>query len=198
MTGSAQTEIAPDIIYVKVIDDEKDNKKKLSLEVLERQMISTLKNIGINVETELFVSDYLSNFSKVIFKTDIYTSKEFTILAHSGKTVAQIYVELEELGISNITIEKTDHTNIQEFRRQVKVEAVKAAKDKANDMTVAIGQKTGKAIYIQEVEKSNQPYLRATNTVMRATSQYEEDKLPDVTFEKIKLEYQVLVRFVLE
>ncbi len=199
--GSAKMEVAPDIIELKVIISENDNKKKLTLEELEKQMVEALEKIGIDTEKELFVSDYISNFSKAIFKNDIYTSKEFRITAHDGLTVARIFLELEKVGISNITIEKTDHSKIREFRQQVKVEAVKAAKVKAGAMAGAIEQKAGKAIYIQEEDKSLVLGRNEVNYVMRNQAYFSDSiELKDgaVDFEKIIIEYEVLVRFILE
>ena len=200
VTGTAQLEISPDEIYVKVVINESDNKKKLSLEEQEKQMFSALETIGIDLEKEVFVSDYVSNFSKAIFKKDIYTTKEFTILAHSGKTVAEIFIELEELGISNISIDRLEHSEIQKYRKQVKIEAVKAAKEKASAMCEAIDQNVGKAIYIQEIEYNYPRPMSEANFLMRANyiSKDRQDKTSDLDFEKIKLDYKVLVRFIIE
>ena len=61
-----------------------------------------------------------------------------------------VFQELESLGISNINIERIDHSELDKFREEVKVAAIKAAKQKAEALAGAIDQSIGKAIYILE------------------------------------------------
>ncbi len=87
--------------------------------------------------------------------------------------------------------------NIQKFRTKVKINAIKAAKEKAKLLTNAIDQKAGKAIYIQEL--NNQVYgalqgrvAGLSNIVVR---EFKMEQEPEIEFEKIKLEYSIFVRF---
>jgi uncharacterized protein YggE len=41
---------------------------------------------------------------------------------------------------------------MDKFRREIKVETIKAAKDKASYLLEAIGQKAGRALWVQEYE----------------------------------------------
>lgn len=200
VTGKAEMEIIPDIIYLKVIIDEKDNKAKESLEALERKMLKALEEIGLDLKKDVAIIDLASNFQQHwIKKTAIRTSKEYEVLAHDGKTVGQIYLSLENLGISNITVSKLDHSQIKEYRRQVKINAVKAAKDKANDLMEAIDQKAGKAIYIQEVNRGYYPSRMEANTMMRVQgADYKKKYEIDMEFQKLKLEYEINARFAIE
>ena len=62
-----------------------------------------------------------------------------------------------------------------------------------------IGQSAGKAIYIQELNTGYYPRnTMATNIRVKAFAELEEqDFMPEIEFEKIKLEYSILVRFEL-
>lgn len=200
VNGVAEREIIPNEIYLAIIIDEKDSKGKENLEKLQNDMIKKFTEIGIDVEKDLSVVDFVSNFKNyVLKKTEIFTSKKFQLICHSSKMVAQVFNELEKLGISNITIERLDHSDIEEYRKQVKVEAIKAAKNKATYLLTAIGHNTGKAIYVKEV--TNMPYVR--REMMYANYKMESSVSKDKSynepeFEKINLKYEMLVRFSIE
>jgi uncharacterized protein len=202
VTGKSEMEIIPDEIYIDILIQEKDNKGKESVEVLERKMIKKLTEIGVDVEKDLAVSDFSSNFkSYFIKKNDILTSKQFQLIVHDAAKAGLVFQELEKLEISNLNISRVDHSKMTDFRKEVKVKAVQAAKEKAADMAESIGQSIGKAIYIQEMgepymggrsfEYANQIMIKGVSTLDDGVS------MPEIQFEKIKLEYSVLVRFEL-
>lgn len=200
VTGLAKIELVPDEIFVNVTISEKDNKGKEPMEQLERKMLSKLKEIGIDTKKDLAVLDVTSNFKDYLLKkTDIFTGKTYQIIAHDGRTVGRLFQELEKLNISNISIEKLDHSEIEKYRREVKVQAVKEAKEKADAMTAAIGLSTGKALYIQEIDDYYipRPMMKTANYEM-SVRQDAAMEVPDIDFEKIKLEYKVIVRFAIE
>ena len=130
------------------------------------------------------------------------TSKDYQLLVTSAQTAGTVMQELEKIGISNVSIERVDHTQMEQFRKDVKIKAVQAAKEKATDLAKAIGQSAGKAIYIQEVDYGNNTMYvrkledRISNVSFKA--QGLENSAPDIEFEKIKLEYQINAKFDLD
>ncbi len=201
VTGKAEMEIIPDMIYLKVIIDEKDNKAKVSLEQLEQRMMKALTDIGIDTKKDVSVLDYSSNFQEHwIKKTNIMTTKQYEVLVYKGKTVAQVFMELEKLDISNISVIKLDHSKIEEYRQQVKIDAIKAAKNKAKILTEAVDQKIGKALYIQEISRNIYTRTAAmeSNVVMKMSSSNKSGYISDIEFQKINLEAQILARFTIE
>lgn len=202
VTGKADMDIVPDEIYLKILIDEKDNKAKQSVEDLEKQMVKKLQAIGIDVSKDLSIQDFASNFKNYWLRNNkIYTSKEYQLIVHDGKTAGEVFRGLEEIGISNISIEKVDHSKIDEYKKEVKINAIKAAKDKASAMAEAIGQSIGRAVFVQEqnfgIPMQKSPM--ASNIRIRGFSDVEvSDREPDIEFEKIHLEYSVLVRFELK
>jgi len=202
VTGKAEMEIIPDQIYLNIVINEKDNKGKMVLAQAEKNMLSLLKEIGIDIKKDLSVKDMSSNFKNYWIKSsEIMTSKEYQLLVNSAQTAGKVMQGLEKIGISNVSIEKVDHSKIDQFRREVKVNAVKAAREKATDMAQAIGQNAGKAIYIQEIEYNNFSSMRRNPAnimvKMTAADALESEAIPDIAFEKIKLEYQVNAKFEL-
>lgn len=78
VSGTAEMEIIPDQIYLKIILDEKDLKSKITLEDLEKSMIKELGTLGIDVKKDLAIIDLSSNFKYYFIKeSKIYQSKEY-------------------------------------------------------------------------------------------------------------------------
>lgn len=205
VTGKAELNIVPDLIYLKIILSDKDNKSKQSLDMIEKSMISKLTEIGVDLNKDLSIKDFASNFKNYwISKSDIVLTKEYQLIVHETKTLQKVFFELQNLGISNLTIDKLDHSKIEKFREDVKNSAIRAAKNKAESLTSTIGQTIGKAIYIQELNdqyKINALSGRVAGVNIRVngySSENEEESMPDVEFDKINLQYSILVRFELK
>lgn len=119
--------------------------------------------------------------------------------ASAGKVIQNI----EKLGISNVSISRVDHSNIKEFQRQVKINALQIAKEKANELVIAIDQSLGRALYIQELDNmqvinrlSGKAAGVTSNIIVRGNSLDEiKSNQPAIEFEKIKLQYSILARF---
>jgi len=197
--GLAELEVVPDEIYLNIHLDEQDTRNKESIEVLEKQMFVALKKAGIDLEKQVSVSDFASNLKfHFIKRTDVLKSKDFELLIHDSKTLANVFVELEKIKISNINITKVDHSEIEKYRKQVKVNAIKAGKEKAEALTEAIGQKVGKAIYINETSSNYRNEYANSAIRIRGVSSLAKMEIPELDFQKIKLEYSVLLRFALQ
>lgn len=204
VTGKAEMEITPDMIYLKVLLNEKDTKNKTSVSDLETKMVEKLKEIGIDITKNLLIKDFSSNYKfYVLSKREILLTKEYQILVTDAKTASKVLIGLEEIGISNVSIDRVDHSKMEDFRREVKISAIKAAKEKAESLTSAIGQTIGKAIYIQEIEPRGGYVPGTSNTIMirGSSSLYGSNansQALDVDFEKIKIEYSILCKFELK
>ena len=55
--GKSEMEIIPDMIYLKVLLNEKDTKNKISVPELEAKMIDKLIGIGIDISKDLLIKD---------------------------------------------------------------------------------------------------------------------------------------------
>lgn len=198
VTGKAEMEITPDMIYIKILISEKDTKNKITVTELEKLMIQRLSDIGVDVKKDLLIKDMASNFkSSLLSRKEIILSKEYQVLIHDGKTASQLFTEMEKIDISNVSIEKLDHSKMEQFRRDVKVNAVKVAKEKAEALTTAIGQGIGRAIYIQELDNFY-GYPQVSNRVMNYSNINSAESLTDIDFEKLHIEYSIMCRFELK
>jgi len=108
---------------------------------------------------------------------------------------------LDEINAFNAGIQRVDHSQIKEFRKQVKMQAVQDAKEKAGYLLSAIGEFVGKPLFIQERESYDefQPLRKsAMMPVMTMDATQNEEPLPELSFQKIKLKYSVFARFAIK
>lgn len=205
VTGTMETEIIPNEIYLNIVLNENDNKGKLSVEAQENQMISALKALGIDLEKSLSILDFNGYYKRKFFADNTVTKiKTYELVVHSGEMVGNVYQAMDAINISNISITKVSHSEIEKIRRETKLKAIKAAKEKANDYAQAINQTLGKALFIQESQNSLNTNLYGNSlgmlnevVVVGYGSRSKQEKIQDLNFKTITVSATVLAKFVL-
>jgi len=204
VTGSADTLITPNEIFIRVNISEKDTKGKISLEELESKMYNALKNMGIDADKNLTTTDMASNFRYYFLRgKDIQKSKRYILKVGDAKTATEVFIQLEDLGISNTSIDRVDHTDLEKIRNQMRSTAVENARSRAIALTKPLNQTIGAAIYIGDNEPYNPPnQLRANLSevvvVGYGTKKASGVDLPQIEFEKIKVAANINVKFILK
>jgi hypothetical protein len=99
-------------------------------------------------------------------------------------------------------IESYDYSKIESLKQELKIKALRAAKDKASYLADAVGDKVADALEIQEInnEYYPQPMYRANATMSMEKGMGAQDMapMPDIDFKKIKLNYQMRAVFELK
>ena len=116
-----------------------------------------------------------------------------------AKTLISVVDELGKIEIKDLDIVKVSHSNIENLRKDVRIQAMKAAKIKADYMLEAIGEKAGSATMVVEnswMEDMPQGGVRykEANVLMSLSEDKSDDEL---SFTKISLEARVQVRFAI-
>lgn len=163
--GTAKKEISPNQIYVSITLTEKSiDNKKYSIEAQEIRLRQILVELNVS-ESKLTLSDFSSTVitqkrKEIGFKQN----KEFNLLLESAQEVSNLFDKLFEANIKEAEILKVSHTDIVNLNKEVRIEAVKAAKLKAEYLLEAVGNKIGKPIEIIEFnENENNSYLRSNS-----------------------------------
>jgi hypothetical protein len=92
------------------------------------------------------------------------------------------------------------------LRKEVKILAIKAAKDKAEYLLTAIGEQTGKPLIVREVDiLPNQTYSnvsRVVGTENAWTNNYNEKNKDkegnEIQFQKIKIKTSIYIKFLIK
>lgn len=202
VVGNGEMEIIPDQIYISFTLKERfEGKKKIEIEDEEKELKKRLMKLEIDL-ADLQLADANSDFIKIKRKrNDVIASKDYLLKVSSTGTLAKVFDLLDEIDAFNANIQRVDHSKIKDFRKEVKMQAVQDAKEKAGYLLSAIGETVGKPLFIQERESFDefQPMRKSVmmNMAMDATAPAEE-ALPELSFQKIKLKYAVFARFAIK
>lgn len=199
VAGSADTLVTPDEIYIKINISEKDTKNKTSVEDLERKMFDALKAMGIDVEKNLTTSDLSSNFKTYFLKSkDIMKSKDYMLKVKDAVTATKVFIKLEDLGISNSSIDHVDYSKMEEMKNIMRTKAIENAKLRAIALTKPLQQGIGPAIFISDNEVYPiRPLAREAKLNLYQASDSAE-ALPQIDFEKIEVSSNVNAKFILK
>ena len=199
VNGRAEREIAPDEFYLQIVINERDSKGKVSVESQQRDMIAALKRLGVNVEKQLKVANLSSEFFKK--NTSVATAK-YQLQLGSSAEVGKVWQALDGLGISNVSILKVSHSQLERYKSEVRVEAMRNAKQNAATLAEAIGQTIGKCFYVYDSNNDVMPVFYNNMGVMRSAKAFDAAEAAageePLDFKTIKLQYSVQAKFVLE
>lgn len=205
VNGNADTAITPDEIYIRIVISENDTKNKTSVEELETKMVAAFQSLGINTEKDLTANDIGSNFRYYLLKNkNVLKTKQYILKVPDAVTATKVVGQLEDLDISNTSIDHLDYSKMEELKNIIKTKAIENAKERAAALVKPLNQSLGNAIYIGEVVNGNSnlnyrvgSLSEVVVTGYSATKRQNVD-LPKIDFEKLKVEATVNVKFILK
>ena len=206
VNGYAEKEVIPNEIYIGItLRERMENKEKVTIESQEKQLREALTTLSIPI-SNLSIADANADYVKVSWqKRDVLTKKEYQLKVGNAASVGKVFQELEKMKIQDGYIDHVSHSAIDSLRKQVRIEAIKAAKEKSDYLLNAIGQKTGKALIVSELENSTitrTDIARMPNKSLNYISGVElfesVDKAPEIEFQKIKLSYSIYTKFTIQ
>lgn len=202
VVGNGEMEIIPDQIYISFTLKERfEGKKKIEIEDQEKELKKRLMKLEIDL-ADLQLADANSDFIKIKRKkNDVIASKDYLLKVSSTGTLAKVFDLLDEIDAFNAEIQRVDHSEMTKFRKEVKILAIQAAKEKATYLLAGIGETIGRPLFIQERESYDefQPLMRKAGMVnMAMDAAPAEEALPELSFQKIKLKYAVFARFAIK
>ncbi len=201
VNGRAERMITPNEFDLMIVINERDSKGKITVEQQQKEMVSTLKRLGVDVEKQLTFANLSSEFFKK--KTSVATAK-YQLRLNSAADVTRVWQALNDLDISNVSILKVGHSDIEQLKSEVRREAIINARECATQLAEAIGQKIGPCFYIYDSNYDVTPRFYNNMAVSRAKAYADgaveeatEDE-PALEFKNLKLEYSVQAKFVLK
>lgn len=204
VTGVSEMEIIPDEIYVQVDLREYDKKNtgKIDIETIKNNFLTACKAIGI-ADSDVSVQSFDGYDNYWLYKRtkiknpDMKASISYWVKINSVKKMDELVDSLDDEATQNFFIAKISHTKMDEIKKQMKIAAIKAAKDKATYLSEAINEHVGEAITIYDVNEINDAYVRPMSFGNVAMKENAETAM-NVDFKKIKLQFSVNVVFALK
>jgi len=214
VSGSAEMEVIPDEIYVNITlrEYQKKGEDKKDIETIKTNFLESCKAAGI-ADSSISIFSFTGYSNYYYFKKrkkdpNMQSSITYQVEFKDSKTMDALVEKLDDEATQNFQIVSTSHSRMTEFRRQLKIKAVQAAKDKGVYLTESIGEKLGEAVTIKEPDEpvilpyysaaNSQMRLRSVNTLVAENYEFDNDKSQQVDFKKIKLRFEVEVVFALK
>ena len=204
VTGSAEQEITPDEIYFNISLREymKDKSNKVDITTLEKQLQAAVNQAGIPKENFRVENIYGNRWYWQKKKPEEFLgSKRYTLKLSDLSRIDGILEKVDPRGIESVNVSGYTHTKIEQYRREIKTAALKAAREKARYLLEGIGAQLGDPIEIQEIggDHQMQPmYDMAPMANMRMQSgapEMAEAAPSDIDFKKIKIRYEIRAVF---
>jgi uncharacterized protein YggE len=195
VTGTAETEVTPDIIYFGIsLKEYMDGKTRVSIDALEAQLVKAVAEAGISKED--FTINNIAGYTTYQKKKDpnFLASKQYRIKLQNLNKVNQILATLDPKAIVSTGIEGTDYSKMDQLKKEMKLKALIAAKDKATFLLSGIGEKIGGAMEVTEIEDNNNVGVMTRNVMYMAKSTADVAS-PDIDYKKIKLTFQIRAVF---
>jgi uncharacterized protein YggE len=198
VSGKAEKKITPDEIYIDITIKDGDVKGQTVAQI-ESTMKSRLRALDIDVEKALKATDMGNALKK---KKQVDTRRSYERKLGDVWTLGAVFDMLNELGVSDADVTRVSHSQMEEFRKEVRVEAIRDAKTNAEQIAAAIGQSVGPAVYIYDngnmYEEYNRPVLMRSNKMMADVSYASATAEQSIDFKEITLNYQITAKFVLK
>lgn len=201
VTGTAELEIVPDEIHYEIEIREyfkeefeqwakpEDYKTKVPLSEIENNLQTALKNAGIPNDA-VRVQDVGDNWRRE--GRDFLVSKSYDITLTDFRQIDRILKNLDTKGISSMRVGRLVNKNIQTYNEKGRVQALLAAKAKAEYLVKTLGCTLGPVWRIVEQPSSSSPYINLTSNVMTSEAgDYD-------SFRIIKKTYSITARFIIE
>jgi uncharacterized protein len=202
--GSAEQEVLPDEIYVTISLREyfkdKDNKNKVDIMVLEKQLQKAVDEAGITKEN--FSIGAINGNREWWGKkkpTTFLESKNYVLKLANLYKIDGVISKVDEKGIAYTNIDRYEYSKISQLCKDIKTKALQAAKEKAGYLLAGIGEQLGEVIDVIEIDHTYNPQpIAYSNTMMRTMSaDVAGGGMPEsnVDVQKIKVRYEMKAVF---
>jgi uncharacterized protein YggE len=203
VSGSAEQWITPDVFTFKITLVERvENKQKITIEQQEAALRSELTKLGVDTAKDLSIFDISSTYFRQKKVKDVLGSKDYRLKLRDLNKIAVLQDLADRLNVSRLDLIDTESSEITRYRQETKIEAIKAAKAKADYLLGAIGERTGKAVFVQEVAEeapraqfANYSANVTSNTFSRGVLGGESQSDDSLSFSQINLRFVIVARF---
>jgi uncharacterized protein len=152
--GTAEMEIVPDEIYMSItINEYMKDKKKVMIEDLEKNFVNYMETV-VKAEKQNITMENLDARMIALKRKqnkDELIRKNYEVKLKNFDQVMDVLVAMDSLKMYAY-VSRLSHSKMDEYKKQIKINAIKAARDKADYLMAAIGQKAGKAISVVETD----------------------------------------------
>jgi len=215
VTGSAELEVEPDEVRLSVtIANYSDRINtnftdgKVSIEAAEKRLMDILTKAGID-KKQIVLADATTNnyWSYYIrygrYMDNIRLEKKYEITLTDVKILNDLLSQIPgpKEGFVNVGISELKNTNMEEYRKKVKIMAMQAAKEKAGYLLESVGGSVGDPLYVLEMDEDTPVYnnntMMLSNMRMKQEASFDEAE-SNTQMKSIKLRYRIKAKFAIK
>ncbi len=191
INASVNKMIPPDVFYLQITLNESDSKGRVTVESQQREIIDALTTAGIDCNEQLKTLSLTSEYFK---RNTTFDSLSFELTLNSAEQVATVWQALNNLGISEIRLDRVDCSDMSQIRDRLRAEAMQEARRRAELLAESVGQRIGECIYIEE-ETNPRAIFNSRAVVYQSIELDAEESLPQ--FQDIELRFSIVAHFKL-
>ncbi len=195
VTGNAEMEIVPDEISIKItLKEYKNGSKTVNMNSLESGLVKAVNKLGLPKESLTVDNIYGYNWDWKKKKSEDYLStKSFLLKVNDVKMINDLVDKLDAEGVNGINIAEVTHSKIEDYKMQLKIQALKSAKEKATALLTSINEEIGGALEVREVEYNAAPVYRSNAMMMDA--KMDSNYQSNLEFKNISISSQISAVF---
>ncbi|MGD9589150.1 MAG: SIMPL domain-containing protein [Pyrinomonadaceae bacterium] len=206
VSGSAERLVTPDTFTFKITVIERlEKKEKLTIEQQESTLRTELQKIGIDANKDLSVYDISAAYNLRKRVRDVMGAKDYRLKVRDINKISPLITAIDTLNIGRLELMDTEHSEITRLRRETKMDAIKAAKEKADYLLSAINERAGKTVWVKEIDEETpraaSGYNYGSNVVAnisRGVVSGRSDDDDSLSFSPIRLRYVIQAKFEIE
>ncbi|MFI3295784.1 MAG: SIMPL domain-containing protein [Rikenellaceae bacterium] len=191
--GESTRSVDPNRIEINISLSEKDFEGRVSLSQMESQLAQAL------TESEIDASDRM----KLVYqqegvknRRDSYSHKIYTITLHNAQEVSSLFDALKANGVFSASFGRTWHTESDSIEQSLQIEAVRAARNKAEVLAGALDQQIGLPLEI--IDSGSSRYGMNDGLLLRSNSNSVSAELPSLDIKQITFRQSITVSFALQ
>ena len=198
VTGTAERMVVPDELTFRITLAERiGSRGKVTIEQQEAQLRSELEKIGIDLAKDLSIYDISARYVRQRRVKDVLARQDYRLIIRDLNKVAPLQDIADRINVSSFDLVVAENSRIDDIRKELRIEAIKAAKTKAEYLMFAIGGKVGSAIFVKEIDgeiSTYNKYQYAANTAVAANTTYSQP----LSFAPEKVRCLIIARFEIQ
>ena len=164
------------------------------MNTLESGLVKAVNQLGLPKESLTVDNIYGYNWDWKKKRADDYLStKSFLLKVKDVKMINDLVDKLDAEGVNGMNIAEVTHSKIEDYKMELKIKALKSAKEKATALLASIDEEIGGALEVQEVEYGAAPVYRSNMMMMDA--KMESGYQSNLEFKNITISAQIRAVF---
>ena len=194
--GSAEMEVIPDEIYFTItLKEYEKDREKINITQLEQQLARAVKKQGIPEENFQVANIFGYNWNYRKKRSENFlASKSYRLKLEDLNKMNDLLEQLDEKGVQSVNVTNYTHSEIETFRKELKLKALVAAKEKASYLLTGIGEELGGVLEVSEVELGPPVTYKTARAYSNLSLEYDavEEQAPlNIDFKTIKLRFVI-------